>query len=103
MGEKSRRKQEPREVKDPLRFQRANIAAFTQREEQLAAAYHSVKTAREEAQKRFDEASLKLAENGHPLYAPKPYVAPDAPETAPAATDNGGEVASDGTDAEGAV
>lgn len=87
-------------MKDPLRFQRANIAAFTHREEQLAAAYHSVKTAREEAQKRFDEASLKLAENGHPLYAAKPYV---SPETAPAATDNGGEVASDGPAPDAAV
>lgn len=78
MGEASRRKKEGREVKDPLRFQRANIFAYSQREAQLAAAYHQALAAREAAEKKLEESVAKLTAEGHPFYKPTETAA--APE-----------------------
>jgi len=78
MGEASRRKKEGREVKDPLRWLRADVAAKEQRTKALASAYHATRAAYEESLEKLEKSSAALKANGHPMYQ-------DAPETAPAA------------------
>lgn len=87
MGEASRRKKEVREVKDPLRWLRADVEAKEKRTKMLAAAYHQVRAAYEESLEKLEKSAAALKANGHPLYQ-------DAPETAPAA-DTIGEVTTD--------
>jgi hypothetical protein len=74
MGEASRR---VREVKDPLRFRRANVERFTREVAMLAAAYHKTREVLDEHTAALEAAVAKLTADGHPFYA-----APDAPETA---------------------
>jgi len=79
MGRKSREKRDgTREVKDPLRFQRANVEAKSQYVERLARAYHSAKADYDEHVAKLEKSIEQLKANGHPLYQ-------DAPEAAPAA------------------
>lgn len=89
MGEASRRKKEGHEVKDPLRWLRADVNAKVAREKLLSTAYHQCREAREESEAKLEEKAAALKANGHPLYQ-------DAPETAPAATESG-EVPADGS------
>lgn len=74
MGEASRRKKQDREVKDPLRWLRADVEAKEKRTKLLANAYHQVRAAYEESLAKLEASAAKLKENGHPLYQ-------DAPET----------------------
>ena len=96
MGEASRRKKEGREVKDPLRWLRADVAAKDARQKMLSMAYHQTRAAYEESLEKLEKSIAALKANGHPLYQ-------DAPETAPAASDPAGEVASDGPQVDPAV
>jgi hypothetical protein len=87
MGQKSREKRDgTREVKDPLRFQRANIEAKSKYVERLAGAYHSAKADYDAHVEKYNAAAEKLKANGHPLYT-------DAPEAAPVADAESVEVA----------
>jgi hypothetical protein len=87
MGEASHRKREGREAKDPLRYQRANIAAKAQYVERLSNAYHAAKADYDQHVAKYNASAEKLKANGHPLYT-------DAPEAAPVADAESVEVAS---------
>ena len=90
MGRKSREKRDgTKPVKDKLAWAKANLERFTRLEAQLAKAYNDTKAKREEWQRKVTAGGIAGTQD---LLVP---VAPEAPETAPAAAASG-EVPSDG-------
>jgi len=68
MGEKSRLKKEGREVKDPLRWLRAEVDAKRLKMEQLSALYHQCKGLHDKALARLEASVATLTADGHPFY-----------------------------------